>query len=307
MAQETLKTHIMPLYVNGLTGRMLRLPAPKDKKREILLLYGHHASIERLGGIAEDLNQYGAVTFPDLPGFGGMDSFYKIGMKPTLDNMADYLASFVKMQYKRKKVTIAAMSFGFIVATRMLQRYPELTKKVNMLISVVGFSHRDDFIFSRSRYFLYKFGSSFFSGRLRSAFFRNVFLHPSVLRFAYSKTRNARNKFANLTATEHKTNMDFEILLWRINDLRTHMYTSVVMLTVDNCRTNVDLPVWHISVSADQYFNQAVVEQHMRIIFTDFYEAKAKLPAHAPSVIATKEEASPLIPLKMRRALAMEP
>ena len=294
----------MPLYINGLHGRMMRLPAPANKKREILLIYGHHASIERLAGIAEDLNQYGAVSLPDLPGFGGMDSFYKIGMKPTLDNMADYLASFIKMQYKRKKVTIAAMSFGFIVATRMLQRYPELTKKVNMFISVVGFSHRDDFVFSRTRYTFYKYGSKFFALRLPAAFFRNVFLHPAVLRLAYSHTRNARSKFANLTPEQYKANMDFEIQLWRINDLRTHMDTTVTMLTVDNCKKQINLPVWHISVAVDQYFNHAVVEQHMRIIFTDFHEARAKLPNHAPSIIATKKEAAPLIPLKMRRELA---
>lgn len=307
MEEHKLKKRIIPLYINGLTGRMLRLPAPVNKKREILLIYGHHASIERLSGIAEDLNQYGAVTMPDLPGFGGMDSFYKIGMKPTLDNMADYLASFVKMQYKRKKVTIAAMSFGFIVVTRMLQRYPELTKKVNMLISVVGFSHHDDFIFSKPRYLAYRYASALFSGRLSSAFFRNVFLHPLILRLAYTRTRNAKSKFTNLTPQQHKANLDFEIQLWHTNDLRTHMYTSVIMLTIDNCQKEIDLPVWHISVSSDQYFNHAVVEQHMRIIFKDFIEAKATLPAHAPSIIATKKDAAPLIPLKMRRALAVEP
>ena len=40
-----------------------------------------------------------------LPGLGGMDSFYSIGLKPSLDNMADYVASFIKLSYKRKKVS----------------------------------------------------------------------------------------------------------------------------------------------------------------------------------------------------------
>ena len=86
------------------------------------MLYGHHSSLERVYGLAEDMSQYGNVTIPDYPGFGGMDSFYKIGMKPTLDNLADYLATFVKLRYRGKKVTIVGMSLGFVIATRMLQR-----------------------------------------------------------------------------------------------------------------------------------------------------------------------------------------
>lgn len=162
--------YISPLHINGLSGRVLRLPAPPKKTREILLIYGHHASLERMFGIAEDLNQYGSVTMPDLPGFGGMNSFYKIGMKPTLDNLADYLAAFIKLRYKRSKITIIAVSFGFVVTTRMLQRYPHLTSKVNLLVSAVGFSHRDDFNFSRGRYLFYRSIAAVFSNRLGAAF-----------------------------------------------------------------------------------------------------------------------------------------
>src|SRR5580700_10469282 len=148
--------YIVPLNINGLDGRMLRMPAPPKKNAELLFIYGHHSSIERWWGMMQVLNRYGAVTMPDLPGFGGMDSFYKIGKKPSIDNMADYLAAFVKMRYKRKPVTIVGMSFGFVVATRMLQRFPELAKKVDLLVSVAGFAHRDDFTFSVTRYWSYR-------------------------------------------------------------------------------------------------------------------------------------------------------
>jgi pimeloyl-ACP methyl ester carboxylesterase len=103
-------------------------------------VYGHHSSLERWWGVVQDLNQYGGVTMPDLPGFGGMQSLYKIGEKPDVDTLADYLAAFVKLRYKRRRVTIAGLSFGFVVATRMLQRYPDLVKKVDLLISVAGFA-----------------------------------------------------------------------------------------------------------------------------------------------------------------------
>src|SRR6266536_475449 len=74
---------IVPLDVNGLSGRMLHMPAPKGKGAEILIIYGQHSSLERWWGLMQYINHYGAVTMPDLPGFGGMESFYKLGKKPT--------------------------------------------------------------------------------------------------------------------------------------------------------------------------------------------------------------------------------
>jgi pimeloyl-ACP methyl ester carboxylesterase len=302
-----MQKYIKPLNMNGLNGRMLRLPAPKDNdlsyKREILLVYGHHASIERMYGIAEALNDYGAITMPDLPGCGGMESFYKIGMKPTLDNMADYMAAFVKLKYRGKKVTIVGMSLGFVIITRMLQKYPELVDKVELLISVVGFSHKYDFALTKSRLTYYRLGAKFFSLKLPSLLFYNVFLHPTVIRMAYSKTHNAKKKLANLSSEDKKTAIEFEVNLWRQDDVRTYMRMAVEFLSLDNCNKQVNLPVQHISVSSDQYFDHSVVEQHMRIIFTDFTEHEAHIPSHAPSIIATKDDANPFIPKSVRKIL----
>jgi pimeloyl-ACP methyl ester carboxylesterase len=111
---------------------------------------------------------------PDLPGFGAMDSFYKIGRAATLDNYADYMASFIKLRYKRKKPIIVGMSFGFIVVTRMLQRCPDLVKKVEMLVSFAGFAHKDDFTFKKTRWRFYYYLSKFFSYHLPALFFRYV-------------------------------------------------------------------------------------------------------------------------------------
>lgn len=296
--------YIVPIDINGLNGRMLKMPAPAKHNREILFIYGHHSTLERWWGLIQVLNDYGAVTAPDLPGFGGMDSLYKIGQKPTLDALADYLAAFVKMHYKRRKVSIAGLSFGFIVATRMLQRYPDLAKKVDVLVSVVGFAHRDDFMFSKSRYNAYVLASRILSYRLPSIFFKNVLLHPAVLRSIYGKTHNAKHKFKDTSKAEFDRLMDFEVHLWQANDPRTHMFTTVEMLTVDNCQKKVDLPVWHVGVEGEKYFDNHKVEQHFRIIFNDFHMALSILDNHAPSVIATKKEAEPLVPKKIRTMLA---
>lgn len=298
------KDFIVPLNINGLQGRMLHVPPPAGKKRQILFVYGHHSSLERWWGVIQDLNQYGSVTMPDLPGFGGMDSFYKIGQKPTIDNLADYLATFIKLRYKRGHVTIAGLSFGFVVATRMLQRYPEMAEKVELLVSVVGFSHKGDFAFSRTRWRFYRYSAGLFSHFLPAVFFRNVVLHPSLLRLAYARTHNAQQKFAGMSKRERKATMDFEIHLWHCNDVRTYMATTVAFLTLNNTSRPVDVPLWHISVKADQYFNNIRVEQHLRLIFRDFHEAEANMSAHAPSIIADVTAAAPMIPKKVRDILS---
>ncbi len=295
---------IVPLEMNGLQGRMLRLPAPKNKTKEILFVYGHHSSLERWWGVVQDLNQYGAVTMPDLPGFGGMESFYKIGERPDIDTLADYLAAFIKLRYKRRRVTIAGLSFGFVVVTRMLQRYPDLVKRVDMLVSVVGFAHHDDFTFTKPRMLAYRSAARFFSRRFPAIFFRNVLLHPFVLRSVYAKTHNARDKFKSVRRDHFRNVMDFEVHLWHANDVRTHMFTTAEFLKLDNCQWRIDLPVHHISVKADRYFDNHMVEQHMRVIFNDFTEYKSRMDGHAPSVIADMKTAAPLLPKKLRALLA---
>lgn len=295
---------IVHMNINGMNGRMLHVPAPRGKSREILFIYGHHSSLERWWGAIEVLNQYGSVTVPDLPGFGGMDSFYKINKAPTIDNLADYLASFIKLRFKKRKLTIVGLSFGFVVVTRMLQRYPNMSKNVDLLISVAGFSRYDDFAFSRTRHAFYRWGTKLFSYPLPATIFKYIPLNPGILRLAYARTHNAQQKFSELSKKDKSAMMDFEIVLWHINDIRTHMKTSYEFLTLDNCKQRVDIPLHHVSIDADQYFDKQIVEQHLKIIFNDVTTAVSKMTAHAPSIIADKKTAAPLLPTSIRRVLA---
>lgn len=290
--------------MNGLQGRMIRMPAPKNRSREILMIYGHHSSLERWFGLAQALNKYGAVTMPDLPGFGGMDSFYKIGQKPTLDNLADYLAAFIKLMYKRRRVTIVGMSFGFIVATRMLQRFPDLAKRVDLLVSLVGFSHKDDFHFSPLRLWTYRAVAAVFSLPVFPHFWRGVCLHPLVLRWVYTKLDHA--KFRGLTPEQDEQMLQVEIGLWRDNDVRTYMHTTNIMMWLDNCTKRVDLPVVHVGAKNDHFFNNDHIEQHLRVIFTGFEGMTVDMTKHAPTVIADAKEAETFVPPKLRRLLAKQ-
>ena len=303
-APINLADYIVPLNMNGMEGRMLRLPGPKSRQRELLLIYGHHASIERMAGLAEELAKYGNVTLPDLPGFGGMDTFYSIGKKPSLDAMADYLAAFVNMRYRRKRVSIFAMSFGFLVVTRMLQKYPEIAKKVELLVSIVGFAHKDDFVFSKRNYYMLRYGSALLSWKIPAWVGKTFVLRGPIIRTAYRLVEDSHVKLKDGDSDVRKSRIDFEVVLWKINDLRTYGDTAVTMLTADLCNHKVDLPVWHVAVEPDRYFNNHYVEQHLRIIFSDVTVVKSKMVGHAPTVVATAKDAAPFIPPRIRREVA---
>jgi hypothetical protein len=59
-----------------------------------------------------------------------------------------------------------------------------------------------------------------------------------------------------------------------------------------------------VSVKADHYFDQRMVEQHFKVIFSDFHGLKSNINTHAPSVIADAKTAAPLVPPALRRLLS---
>ncbi len=304
MAQSKIQKYTRPLHINGMDGRQLRLPAPSGKKQEILLLYGHHASIERMSGLAQVLNSHGAVTLPDLPGFGGMDSFYKIGEKPTLDNYADYLASLIKLYYKRRKFTIVAMSFSVPLVIYTLQKYPELSKKVKGFVSLAGFVHRDDFTFNFREYWGLRTLGFVFSRRIPAFLVRHTLLTRPVITASYRLVAGSHAKMKDADALELKKRIAFEVGLWQMNDVRTRMKTYSVMLTIDACKSgSVNVPAYHITTAEDRYFDHAIVEQHLRVIFPTLEVIPSKIANHAPTIIATAKEAEVYIPKRLRAVL----
>lgn len=305
MVKNKTKPKISSLYINRMRGRMMYLPSQsKTKKREILLLYGHHASLERMNGIAENLSKYGNITLPDLPGFGGMKSFYTIGRKPTLDNYADYLAAFIKLKYKRKRLTIMSMSFSFLIVTKMLQKYPEIAKKVDIVVSSVGFVHHEDFKLSKGQQYGLRALGTVFQYKFSAFMFRYLFLQGPVISTSYKLVAKKHSKMHDAESTEElNKRIKAEIILWQINDVSTRMKTMADMFKVDLCDKKIDLPVHHVSVDNDRYFDNNVVEQHMRIIYKDFINIPAEIPAHMPSIVATAEEAELFVPDKLRKLL----
>ncbi len=296
--------YIAPLNINKLEGRVLRLPASNSRRnREILLLYGSHSSLERMFMLAREFNRYGPITMPDWPGFGGMDSLFRIGKKPDIDTMADYLAAFVKLRYRRRRFTIIGVSYGFVVATRMVQRYPDLAAKVDFVVSIAGFARYDDFKFKKRNLFMMRTASTVLKRRLPCLLASTIMRGP-VISATYNILASKHSKMKDADATELRNRIEFEKLLWRVNDLRTYFFTAHTMLKLDLCDKQTTLPVYHVAVLNDQYFNNKLVEQHLAVVYAKVTVIDVKVNAHMPTVIATAEEVAPFIPMKLRRILA---
>ena len=244
---------------------MLYLPG---KKQDILLVYDLRSNIEKYYELAKNLHRYGSVTLPDLPGFGGMQSFYKIGEKPDLDKLADYLATFVRWRFKNRNLTIVGHGFGFVVVTRMLQKYPDIAKKVNLLVSLTGYGHKDDLNISKARVVVLRCIYFITSFRVFDLIVRLLFLRKHVLGLVY------KSKYKALPHLEKNNAIKSEIRLWRNNDLRTWACASAAKLALDNCNYTVDLPVWHVWVARDPKLLNNLVYQHLKVIFSDVNKVK---------------------------------
>ena len=284
---------------------MLHLPAKRGKKKNILLIAGHHTSIERLVGVTAQLNKYGDVTSPDLPGFGGMDSFYKIGKQPTLDNLADYLAAFIRLRYKKHEhFSVIGISFGFAVVTRMLQKYPEIAARTDLVVSLVGLVHKDDFALRKRTMWELRTLTSFLQHRVPAWLMLHVALRPSLIRTTYHVFSTVNPKMRGHDREQQDKLIDFEIQLWRQNDTRTHAFTTLVMFNLDLCNERVALPVHHVAVKGDRYFDNYHVEQHMRVIYSDFELIESNMKGHVPTIIADAKDAAPFVPKRLRELLS---
>ncbi|MHB1864702.1 MAG: hypothetical protein ACYCPS_00865 [Candidatus Saccharimonadales bacterium] len=292
---------IMPLNINGMEGRMLRVGAQnRHNRREILVIYDMQSNLEKWWGLVVALKSYANVTMIDLPGLGGMESFYSIGLKPTLDNMADYVASFIKLKYKRKRLSIIGLGFGFVLVTRMLQRNPEVGSKVNMAICLNGYAHKDDFRIKEADRRIMKFYSYIGSIKPISDILKLIMYNDLSLKARYpiNKVRSTRG------GPSKEFLRQFQIDLIKSTDLRTRMFLNVQLLKLDNCKSRINQTLWHITTSnSDQNVDQRLVEQHFSIIFDKYYHLPTKIGGKMPLVLNDQKLARKFLPAKVRREL----
>lgn len=297
------------LNINGMVGRLLSVghkkPLKTRKSAEILLIYGHHSSLDRMYTTALVFSNYGNVTMPDLPGFGGMDSFYKIGKTPSLDNMADYLATFIKMHYKNKRFNIIGMSYGFLVVTKMLQKYPDIARQTNVVFSLVGFSHKDDFKLSKRFYNNLLYGSKLGKTRLISVILKHLVLNKSIITTAYNLNADKHVKLKDANKQERAKRINFEVYLWKVNDIRTYFFTTDEFLRVNLTNNKVNNNLHHVHVVGDQYFDEQQVTKHLNQIYNQVVVHVAKLPNHAPTVVSDEQEANKIVTPSLKKQLKL--
>ena len=97
--------------------------------------------------------------------------------------------------------------------------------------------------------------------------------------------------------------MQAEIQLWHINDVRTQFKNYLEMFYLDNTKVRIDLPVYYVASQFDHYFDIVKVEEHMRRIFTDFTIFRSAATGHAPSIVATAEDAAPFVPEELKKLM----
>ena len=303
-----LNDYIEDIELNSLKGRMIHAPArsTKAKNTNILFVHGHHSSLERMRGVADLMMDYGNFCLPDMPGFGGMDHLYSIGEKPSIESLADYMAAFIKLKYgSKKKFIVVGYSMGFLVVTRMLQKYPALRKQVTEVVSLAGLLHKDDLKFTKKRRFFYLASAKILGTRLASFVTREIFLRKWFLGTIYTRSHNAKNKFDGLTTEDLKKMINFEVGLWRMNHIPTWTYTSTEMLTSDLVSDveQMTIPLIAVTIDADNYFDNATVEQHLRIAYSDVKMMKASSSKHGGSMVETASDAMPFFPKALRKHL----
>ncbi|HLB66782.1 MAG TPA: alpha/beta hydrolase [Candidatus Saccharimonadales bacterium] len=291
----------VPLNMNGMSGRMLYLPAKKSGQKQTLVVYGYYSNLERMYNYAYVLNRYGSVVVPDLPGFGGMQSFYTINKRPSLDNLADYIASLIKLKFKRGPITLVGFSFGFAVVTRMLQKYPEISKRTELVISVGGFAHYKDINLSKSERRIYKMLARLLSLRLPAAIARPIALNKTVL------SRLSQDKYLNdkgLSKAQKIEASKFNTKSWHDTHLRTYAYTNTELLRLNNCLAPIDSRLWHLSLKTDTFLRKKIVKQHLRSIYGEVNCASLRPRKQNIGQIISTRDISAMLPRELKRQLS---
>ena len=301
--------HVFNFELNGLKGRYWHAPALSKQANShvLVVIYGHHSSLERNFGLAQYLRQFAQVIMPDLPGLGGMESFYKVKKKPILENYADYLNDFLNFKFAGdKNFSLVGFSLGFLMITKFLQKYPSRRKDVRLLISVVGFVKGATFNVALVRRYFYLGIVGLVKTRLGSHIFKLLFLNKRFLRRFYARSFMAKHKFKDQADEKKKEFLEMEIDLWHRNDVRTWAFTGKELTTCDLTDKKIKHKLYHLSVKKDQFLDADLNRSNLKKVYNEVVFLDIKLPVHAPTVIADAGEIDSIMPASLRDILKKE-
>lgn len=297
---------IKPYEFEGLQGRYGHWPATHAKaKRTFVLVYGQHATLERLVPIIEALRDYGDVYLADNPGFGGMESAYKIGRYPDLQFYGEHLKHFIDEYIPAdRQLTLFGISYGFQMLTQLLHDYPELNPRVEQIASFVGFVSHKDFNMPKRisiplMYLLTNTGRT----KIGTAIYDRI-LSERLIGAVYSLTRPIQPKFKTLKGEEAKRYAQEQAWLWIVNDNRTHGVTAWDFFKRNDLTGyRLQAEAIHIGVPNDHFFNNVQIEAELKHMFPKLTTLRLNLDNHAPLDIDTPEKVKELLPAELDKIL----
>ncbi len=288
---------VHPLTVDGLHGRVMRHPIRKEGKgRTIVFVYGIHGSLERFYGVIHFLARFGTVIAPDLPGFGGMDPFYKVHKRPSLDAFADYLAGYIEREIPEGKITIVGLSYGFVVAMRLFVRHPRLAARVDMTISLMGMTQGSDLAMGRLNRMTAEAVMALARTPVTSMAFRYIVSRQWMLQLMYPRSHP---KMRALAAGTRRDFIEFESYLWKCNDLRTWGTCLHELLNLEPPGRRIPMTVHNIYTERDHWLNVPRAEAHMREVFADVISYNSSISNHGGVAYEDESEAYDMIPPDM--------
>lgn len=293
---------ISPLTVQGMRGRMLVHPSRKaGAGRTIVYVYGIHGSLERFYGVINFLARFGRVVVPDLPGFGGMETFYKVGKQPTLDAYGDYVAEFIQQELPEGKLTLVGLSLGFVVITRMLVRHPELNERVDLVISAMGMADGRDLNMKPPLRWLVEALVSLGHVRALANTIQYFATRQWMLRLSYSGNNP---KMKALPPKDRPGLIEFESYLWKCNDMQTYCVMMKQLFLLRQPGAKVPLTVHHIETQHDHWLNTDSAEKHIGSIYQKLVLHDSQLIHHGGVAYADEAEAEHIIPAGVVKLLS---
>jgi pimeloyl-ACP methyl ester carboxylesterase len=215
------------------------------------------------------LRYFGNVTSIGLPGYGGMDSFRNILKKPSLNNYADYLSSILKLRYKNKKFIIVGQGFGFIIATRTLQKYPNIARNVKLVISIDGSARHNDIKYEKLKFNKLSYiGLSVIGAKLlkSSGFSKSI---QNVNLFSYSSLTDSLSDF-------HANDAKFVNQIRSKNDLYTHINILLLIRSFDNSKITLNIPLWNI-ILKDSSIIKDTTENHLKSVYNRYSSSSPRI------------------------------
>ncbi len=286
--------NIKKIHYSGLSGRIAHFPAEmKGAKKTFVIVAGQHSSHERMMAFIGFLAEYGEVYAIDMPGFGGMNSFRKIGKEVSLDNYAEYLYTVLKTQKLTKNISIFSVSIGGEFVTRMFQKYPDSQKWVDAMLGFVTFGAKKDFHLKPLVKIPVSIIVRLVLNPVGRAFLWLLFFNPLSLRVVLTVFSKFKKKMRSDDPDIKKKMVQMEYYHWRINDLYTWAKTIKIMFTKDlrkYSRNMISVPLHNILTKDDQYVDAKEVNKTLRDLYENYSLHYLKLDVHMPSLMADKSE-----------------